>query len=65
MVQACMPPPDKPAVARVATDAAIGRTFDYAIPPALAASVDAGKIEEADASALGPILDSVLGEPSK
>ena len=35
------------------------------IDPALAASVDAGKIEEADASALGPILDSVLGEPSK
>ena len=39
-----MPPLPPAAVARVATDAAIGRTFDYAIPPALAASVGPGSL---------------------
>lgn len=39
-----IPPEERPAVAHVATDAAIGRTFDYAIPPALAASVVPGAL---------------------
>ena len=37
-------PAGSPLVAHVATDAAIGRTFDYAIPPALAASVVPGAL---------------------
>ena len=38
------PATPRPLVAHVATDAAIGRTFDYAVPPALAASVGPGSL---------------------